>query len=120
MNVLHQHGPANPIIVDDDDEEGEVVEDSEVERWGEVDGSVHLSLELEGQLIPIKDEDPRDPSQEVNRAEEREELRHRHLTMDDQVWREVMEIEQLSRINLVPGYTPAPDYNILSHLDPSV
>ena len=41
-------------------------------------------------------EDPQDAAQEVDRADEREELQRRHLTMDDMAWREVMETEQLS------------------------
>ena len=39
--------------------------------------------------------------------------------MDDQAWREAMETEQLSRIDLVPGYHAAPDYDVPSHPDPN-
>ena len=132
MNPLFQHGPANLIEVRDK-EEGEVVEDSEVEGWGGNDEPIFLrwvvvdesvcrspSLKVGGRLVPIEDgdEDPRDPSHEIERAEEWEELRRRHLTMDDQAWREAMEMEQLSCIDPVPGYIPAPGYDDLSHPDP--
>ena len=75
-----QHGPGNPIIVEDD----EIVEDSTIdpgEQWVGI-------VEDEGHLVPIEneDEDPRDPSRLVDRVMEREELRQRRLTMDDQAW----------------------------------
>ena len=60
-----------------------------------------------GRLVEIE-EDPRDPSRAIDRAEERAELMARRLTMDDQAWREAMETEQLSRIDPVPGYIPPP------------
>ena len=64
-----------------------------------------------GVLVPIEDEDPRAAALEVERAMEREELWRRHLTMDDQAWCEAMEMEQLSRVDPVPGYIPAPLYS---------
>ena len=47
---------------------------------------------------------------EVEQAEECEELRMRRYTMDDEVWWEAMEIVQLVRNDLVPGYHAAPPY----------
>ena len=58
-------------------------------------------------------------AREVERADEQEKLRRRHLTMDDQAWREVMETEQLSQVDLVPGYHVAPLYDAPSHPDPN-
>ena len=101
-----QHGPGNPIVVEDDEE----VEDLEVGREieeGEVVWPVLGPISPAGRLVEIE-EDPRDPSRAVERAEERAELAARHLTMDDQAWREAMETEQLSRIDPVPGYIPPP------------
>ena len=94
-------------MVEDDDDE--IVEDSTIdpgEQWVGI-------VEDEGHLVPIEneDEDPRDPSRLVDRVMEREELRQRRLTMDDQAWQEVMETEQLLWIDLVPGYIPAPAYD---------
>ena len=44
----------------------------------------------------------------MDRAEERVELYARHLTMDNQAWREAMEMEQLAQIDPVPGYITPP------------
>ena len=114
-----QHGPGNPIVVEDDNE---VVEDSEVGR-GEVEEGEVVWLDLGrvspmGHLVEIE-EDPRDPSRAVDRAEERVELMARCLTMDDQAWREAMETEQLSRIDPVPGYIPPPLIDDDHYPDPS-
>lgn len=69
-----------------------------------------------GILVLIK-EDPWDAAQEVERAEEREELRRCHLAIDDQAFQEAMEVEQLACHNPVPGYQPAPGYDVPSHPD---
>ena len=111
-----QHGPGNPIIVEDD----EIVEDLEAEE--DFDGNQvvfpnigRFGLE-EGHLVEIN-EDPWEVAREVERAEEREELRRRHLMMDDQAWREAMEIEQLSRVDLVLEYVPPPGFDVPGHPD---
>ena len=114
-----QHGPGNPIVVEDDEE---VVEDSEIGREVE-EGEVvwpdlGRGLSPVGRLVEIE-EDPRDPSWAVERAEERAELMARRLTMDDQAWREAMETEQLSRVDPVPGYIPPPSIDDEHYPDPS-
>ena len=107
FQAVMQHGPGNPIVVEDDEE---VVEDSEDGREVEEGEVVWLDLRRvspTGCLVEIE-EDPRDPSWAVDRAEERVELFARRLTMDDTAWREVMETEQAARIDPVPGYIPPP------------
>ena len=118
FQVVMQHGPGNPVVVDDDEE---VVEDSEVGRdvkdreivWPDL-GRVSPT----GCLVEIE-EDPRDPSRAVDRAEERAELYARRLTMDDQAWREAMETEQAACIDLVPGYIPPPSIDNVHYPNPS-
>ena len=114
-----QHGPNNPIVIEDDEEE---VEDSEIGRAFEEGEVVWPDLgrgaSPVGRLVEIE-EDPRDPSWVLDRAEERAELMARRLTMDDQAWREAMETEQLSRIDPVPGYIPPPSFNDEHYPDPS-
>ena len=119
-----QHGPNNPIVIEDDEEE---VEDSEIGRAfeeGEVEDGEVVWPDLGrgaspvGRLVEIE-EDPRDLSRAVERAEERAELMARRLTMDDQAWREAMETEQLSRIDPVPGYIPPPSIDDEHYPDPS-
>ena len=113
-----QHSPGNLIVVEDD----EIVEDSEGEE--DFDGNQVVFPNIgrfgpeEGQLVEIKD-DPRDAARAVERAAEREELRARHLMMDDQAWREVMEMEQLSRVDPVLGYILPPNFDVPGHPDPS-
>ena len=113
-----QHGPGNPIVIEDDEE---VVEDSEIGREAEEGEVVWPDLgpiSPAGRLVEIE-EDPRDPSRAVERAEERAELMARRLTMDDQAWQEAMETEQLSRIDPVPGYIPPPSIDDEHYPDPS-
>ena len=113
-----QHGPGNPIVIEDDEEE---VEDSEIGREveeGEVVWPDLGPISPAGRLVEIE-EDPRDPSRAVDRAEERAELMARRLTMDDQAWREAMETEQLSRIDPVPGYIPPPSFDDEHYSGPS-
>ena len=105
FQTVMQHGPGNPIVVEDDEE---VVEDSEGGRDVKEGEVVWLDLgrvSPTGRLVEIE-EDPQDLSRAVERAEERAELFAHHLTMDDQAWREAMETEQLARIDPVPGYLP--------------
>ena len=87
----------NPIVIEDDEE---VMETEEEESDFNADQVIFLDVGrfslVPGILVPIVDEDPRDVARELERADEREELRVHHLTMDDQAWREVMETEQLS------------------------
>ena len=96
FQVTLQHGLGNPIVVEDDEEE---VEDSEVGSDFHQDDVVFSDIGRlspgGGLLVEIGD-DPWDVAYMVERAEERAELRARHLTMDDQAWREAMETEQLS------------------------
>ena len=115
-----QHGPGNPIMVEDNEEVMET-EEEESDYNGDqvVFPDVGRFSPVPGILVPIMDEDLRDAVLEVERMEEREELRWHHLTMDDQAWREAMEMEQLSRIDPVPGYHAAPGYDMPSHLDPN-
>ena len=106
FQTVMQHSPGNPIVVEDDEEvvdseAGGSVEEGEV-VWPDLGG-----VSLTGRLVEIE-EDPRDPSRAVDRAEERAELMAHRLMMDDQAWREAMETEQLSRIDPVPGYIPPP------------
>ena len=56
-----QHGPGNPIVVEDDEE---VVEDSEAEvEEGEVVWpDLRRGASPVGRLVEIEEEDPRDPS----------------------------------------------------------
>ena len=113
-----QHGPGNPIVVEDD----KVVEDSEVEDDFNVEDVVFPNIgrfgQGEGLLMEIED-DPQDAARAVERAAEREELRARHLMMDDQAWREAMETEQLLWVDLVPGYILPPGFDVLGYPDPS-
>ena len=120
-----QHGPSNPIMIEDDEEK---VEDSEIGRAfeeGEVEEGEVVWPDLGrgaspvGRLVEIEEEDPRDPSRAVDRAEERAELMARRLTMDDQAWREAMETEQLSRVDPVPGYIPPPSIDDEHYPGPS-
>ena len=121
MRLFHtvmQHGPGNPIVIEDDEE---VVEDSEVGREveeGEVVWPDLGPVSPTGHLVEIE-EDPRDPSRAVDRAEERAELFARRLTMDDQAWREAMETEQLARIDPVLGYIPLPSIDDEHYPGPS-
>ena len=111
--------PGNPIVVDDDEE---IVED--LEGGEDFDGDQVVFPNIRrlspgpGRLVAIED-DPQDAAQEVERAMEREELRAHHLTMDDQAWREAMEMEQFSRVDPVPGYISPPDFDAPGHPDPS-
>ena len=113
-----QHGPENPIMVEDN----EIVEEME-EEGSNFDGDqvvfpdVGRFSPVLGMLVPIVDEDPQDAAWEVERRDEREELRQCHLMMDDPAWREAMETEQLSCIDLVPGYHAAPAYDVPGHLN---
>ena len=113
-----QHGPGDPIVVEDD----EVVEDSEAGEDFNGDDVVFPDVGRftpgEGLLVEIKD-NPRDAARAVERAAEREELRACHLMMDDQAWREAMEMEQLLQVDPVPGYIPPPGFDIPGHPDPS-
>ena len=90
-----QHGPGNPIVVEDDEE---IMEDLEPGEDFNGDDVVFPDIGTfapgDGLLVEITD-DPWDAAQAVERAEERVELRACHLTIDDQAWREVMETEQL-------------------------
>ena len=111
-----QHGPGNPVVVEDNEE---VIEDSEDGRDvepGEVVWPDLGRVSLTSCLVEIE-EDPRDPSHVVDRAEERAELMAHCLTMDDQAWREAMETEQLSRINPVLGYIPPPSIDDIHYPD---
>ena len=108
FQTVMQHGPGNPIVVKDDEE---VVED--LEAGGEVEEGEVVWPDLGRGASPVGclveiEEDFRDPSRVLERAEERAELMARRLTMDDQAWREAMETEQLSRVDPVPGYIPPP------------
>ena len=103
LNTVCQHGPANPIVVEDDEEVEETVAESDLDE----NQVVFLDAR---RLVPIKDKDLRDAAQEVERAEEREELRCHHLTMDNQAFQEAMEMEWAACIDPVPGYHPAPEY----------
>ena len=94
-----------------------MVEDSEVEDGEVVFPDIGL-VSPTGCLVEIE-EDPRDPSRAVDRAEERVELMAHCLMMDDQAWREAMEMEQLSQIDLVPGYIPPPSIDDEHYPDPS-
>ena len=100
--MVTQHGPGNLIVIEDDNE---VVLDSKEE---DTCGG-HL-LPPDGQLVLIEEEDPCGAVLEVECVMEREELRQRRFTMDDQAWWEAMETNQLVRNNLVPGYDWAPLY----------
>ena len=112
-----QHGPGNPVAIEDDEE---IVEDSEDGRDFHQDDVVFLDIRRvspgRGLLVEIED-DPRDAARAVERAEEREELQARHLTMDDQVWREAMETEQLSWVDPVLGYIPPPAFDAAHYPD---
>ena len=120
FQTMLQHGPRNLIMVEDD----EVVEEME-EEGSDFNGDQVVFLDIgrfspiPGILVPIVDEDPLDAVREIERRDEREELRQHHLTMDDQAWREAMEMEQLSCIDPVPGYHAAPGYDVPGHPDPS-
>ena len=117
FQVVMQHGPGNPVVIEDDEE----VEDSEDGEDFHQDDVVFPDIgrvSPTGRLVEIE-EDPRDLSRAVDRAEERAELMACHLTMDDQAWREAMEMEQLSRIDLVPGYIPLPSIDDEHYPDPS-
>ena len=78
-----QHSPGNPIVVEDD----EIVEDSEDGEDFDTDQVVFPDIGRlspgGGLLVEIGD-DPWDVVRMIERAEEREELRSCHLTMDDQ------------------------------------
>ena len=107
-----QHGPGNPIVVEDEEDERDFHQDDVVfPDIGRLSPGGGLLVEIE--------DDPQDAVRAIERAAEREEVRARHLTMDDQAWREVMETEQLSQVDPVPGYQAAPDYDVLGHPDPS-
>ena len=122
FQAVMQHGPGNPVVIEDDEE---IVEDSEV-REGVEEGEVIWPdlgrVSLTGRLVEIE-EDPRDPSRAVDRAEERAEERAelyaRRLTMDDQAWREAMETEQAACIDPVPGYIPPPSIDDEHYPGPS-
>ena len=114
FQAVAQHGPGNPIVVEDDDE---VVEDLEAEE-GEVVWPDLGGVSPTGHLVEIE-EDPRDLSQAVDRAEERAELFACRLTMDDQAWREAMETEQLACIDPVLGYIPPSSIDDDHYPDPS-
>ena len=123
MNAVCQHGLMNPIIVEDNKvvEEGEVVEEIE-EEGSDFDGNQVVFLDV-GRFSPVLgilvliEENPWDVAQEVERVEEREELRCCDLMMDDQAFQEVMEIEQLVCYDPVLCYQPAPGYDMPSHPD---
>ena len=119
FQTVLQHGPGNPIVVEDNEEVAETEEEGSDFDGGQVvfPDVGQLSPAL-GRLVPIKDEDPQDAAQEIERRDEREELRRHHLMMDDQAWWEAMETEQLSRVDPVPGYLAAPAYDVPSHPDP--
>ena len=87
------------------DDEVEIVEEGEIRR-----GAV---FPTGGVLVPIEDEeeDLREPSRLVDCVEERVELMRHCLTMDDVAFREVMEIEQVARIDPILGYQLAPEYS---------
>lgn len=118
-----QHGQNNLIVVDennktvanleDEQEQLRVEEDNEVEilEEGEVRGEAVFPAG--GILVPItnEEEDPQEPSRQVDRAEERVELVRRRLTMDDVAFQEVMETEQAAHVDPVLGYHPAPVYS---------
>lgn len=123
FNVAHQHGPTNPIVVDENDETvadsedkcqhlaGEADDDVEILEEGEVrGGAVFLTG---GILVLIEDveEDPRDASRLIDWAEERAELMRHRLTMDDVAFWEAMETEQAACIDSVLGYHLAPAYS---------
>ena len=122
FQVVQQHGPNNPIVVEENDE---TVADSEdecqhlageaEEEDGEIrGGAVFLTS---GILVPIEDEeeDPREVARVVEQAEERAELMRCHLMMDDVAFWEAMELEQAARIDPVPGYQPALEYSEFSN-----
>ena len=108
FHAVVQHGQDNPIVFNENDKEVADLEDKvEILEEGEVrDGTV---FPARGILVPIEDEeDPWEASRQVDRAEERAELMHSRLTMDDVAFREAMETEQVACIDLVPGYQPPP------------
>lgn len=125
FRVISQHSPGNPIIVEDNNET--VANSKDEQQWlaaEESDEKVEIVEEGEvrggmvfptgGLLVLIVDEeeeDPRDPSRQVDWAEEREELMRHQLTMDDVAFQEAMETEQAACIDSVPGYEPAPLYS---------
>ena len=113
FQAVMQHGPGNPIVIEDNEE----VEDSEVGDGEVVFPEIGL-VSPTGRLVEIE-EDPQDLSCAVDRAEERAELMARHLMMDNQAWREAMETEQLSQINPVPGYIPPPSIDDVHYPGPS-
>ena len=116
FQAVMQHGPGNPVVVEDDEE---VVEDLEDGREdGEVVWPDLGRVSPTGHLVEIE-EDPRDPSRAVDRAEERAELLAHRLTMDDQAWREAIEAEQAARIDPVPGYIPPPSIDDVHYPGPS-
>lgn len=122
--AITQHGQNNPIIIDENDK---MVVDSEDEwNWlaaDEDDDKVEIAEEGEiwnGAVFPAggilaliedEEEDLRKPSRQVDCAEERPELMHRHLTMINVAFREAMETEQAAHIDPIPGYHSAPVYS---------
>ena len=118
FQAVMQHGPGNPVVIKDNEE---VVEDSENGEDFHQDNIVFPDIgriSPTGRLVEIE-EDPRDPSCAVDRAEERAELYACRLMMDDTAWREAMETEQAARIDPVPGYIPPPSIDDEHFPDPS-
>ena len=76
FQTVLQHGPGNPIVVEDD----EVVEETE-EEGSDFDGNQVVFLDVgrfspvPGMLVPIVDEDLKDVARDVERRDEQEELR---------------------------------------------
>jgi len=99
LRTVLQHGPGNPIVVEDDEEEAEIVEDSEPGREVLIEEMTPAEIrevremtpgEYAGRLIPIDEIEADEEVWEDERA-----FRRDRLTED---------------INPVPGYPKPPEY----------
>ena len=101
-----QHGPGNPIVIEDDNKS--LVADSEVEVVAEGDPPGYWDHH-----IVEEEEDPWEAALEIERAEEQEEfkLRRRRIEGGGGIEVEQLEAAQEAQLDPVPQYSVPPDYD---------